>query len=339
MEYIGKKGTHLYFAGANNLDILGPEIENYSLDQISALQNYVANPFYGYITDPNSVLSSPQVQQYQLNLPYPQFTSVTSDVPPIASSNYDAAQVRLQKDYSNGLQLLVSYVFSRSFDDASVDDDNVTWIGSFLSLQDPNKPWLERSLSTFDVTHVLQVSYVYALPFGRGKAFGGGMPRVLDSILGGWVTNGVWRVSSGRPLNPTTYDGNLAADLWSATSQHCGQGASQPRTRLDQRLLHQPSRSSVLPPLYALGNAPRSYGAVRTPYNFNTDLSVMKVFPLERLHKGASVEFRLEASNAFNHPTFGQPATDVDDPLFGQITYTSSAPRQGQFGLKPSKLL
>ena len=65
-----------------------------------------------------------------------------------------------------------------------------------------------------------------------------------------------------------------------------------------------------------------------------TDLSVMKVFPLERLHKGASIEFRLEASNAFNHPTFGQPATDVDDPLFGQITYTSSAPRQGQFGLK-----
>ena len=172
MEYIGKKGTHLYFGGANQLDILPPGVENYSLDQISALQSYVANPFSGYITDPNSVLSSPQVQQYQLNLPYPQFTSATTDVPPIASSNYDGAQVRLQKDYSNGLQLLVSYVFSRSYDDSSVDDDNITWIGSFISLQDPNKPWLERSLSTFDVSHVLQVSYVYDLPFGRGKASG-----------------------------------------------------------------------------------------------------------------------------------------------------------------------
>ena len=44
---------------------------------------------------------------------------------------------------------------------------------------------------------------------------------------------------------------------------------------------------------------------------------MLKVFPLESLHKGASIEFGLEASNAFSHPTFGQPATDVDDPLFG----------------------
>jgi hypothetical protein len=75
----------------------------------------------------------------------------------------------------------------------------------------------------------------------------------------------------------------------------------------------------VLPPLYALGNAPRSYGAVRTPYNFSTDLTVLKVFPLERLRKGASIEFRLEASNAFNHPTFGQPLTDVDGSLFVSV--------------------
>ncbi len=61
---------------------------------------------------------------------------------------------------------------------------------------------------------------------------------------------------------------------------------------------------------------------------------MLKVFSLESLHQRASIEFRLEASNAFNHPTFGQPAMDVDDPLFGQITYTSSAPRQGQVGLK-----
>jgi Carboxypeptidase regulatory-like domain/TonB dependent receptor len=333
MEYIGKKGTHLYFAGANQLNILGPQVENASLDEISALQNYVPNPFYGHITDPNSILSSPQVQQYQLNLPYPQFTSATSDVPPIASSNYDAAQVRLQKDYSNGLQLLVSYVFSRSFDDASVDDDNVTWIGSFLSLQDPNKPYLERSLSTFDVTHVLQVSYVYALPFGRGKAFGGGMPRVLDTIFGGWVTNGVWRVSGGRPLNMTTYDGTSLPTYGAQRPNIVGTAHRNHAKGWINNYFTNP-QVFVLPPLYALGNAPRSYGAVRTPFNFTTDLSVLKVFPLESLHKGASIEFRLEASNAFNHPTFGQPLTDVDDPLFGQITYTSSLPRQGQFGMK-----
>ncbi len=333
MEYIGKKGTHLYFGGANALNHLGPQIENYSLDQISALQSYVANPFYGYITDSNSVLSSPQVQQSQLDLPYPQFTSATSDVPPIASSNYDAAQVRLQKDYSNGLQLLATYVFSRSFDDSSLDDDNSSFIGSFVSLQDPNRPSLERSLSTFDVTHVLQVSYVYSLPFGRGKAFGGGMPRVLDAVVGGWVTNGIWRFSSGRPLNMLTYDGTSLPTYGAQRPNIVGKPHRNHAKGWINQYFTNPE-VFVLPPLYALGNAPRSLGAVRTPSNFSTNLSVLKVFPLESLRKGASIEFRLEASNAFNHPTFGQPSTSVDDPLFGQITYTSSLPRQGQLGLK-----
>ena len=42
----------------------------------------------------------------------------------------------------------------------------MTWLDSFSSLQDPNKPWLERSLSTFDIPHVLQFSDTYDLPFG-----------------------------------------------------------------------------------------------------------------------------------------------------------------------------
>ena len=333
VEYIGKKGTHLYFGGANQLNILGPQVESYSPKQVSELQRYVNNPFYGRITDPDSVLSSPTVQQFQLNLPYPQFTSATTDVPPIASSNYDGLQVRVQKDFSNGLQFLSTYTFSRSFDDSSVDDDNVSWIGSFISLQDPNKPYLERSLSTFDIPHVFQASYVYALPIGRGKSFGGGMPRFLDAIVGGWVTNGVWRWSAGRPLNMLTYDGTSLPTYGGQRPNIVGKPKRNHGHGWINNYFTNPEVFQ-LPPLYALGNAPRSLGAVRTPSNFNTDLSVLKVFSLEGVRKGASIEFRLEASNAFNHPTFGQPATDVDDPLFGQITYTSSAPRQGQGGLK-----
>ena len=47
VEYVGKKGNNLYFGGDNQLDILGPQIENYSQDQISQLQTYVNNPFAG----------------------------------------------------------------------------------------------------------------------------------------------------------------------------------------------------------------------------------------------------------------------------------------------------
>jgi hypothetical protein len=92
------------------------------------------------------------------------------------------APLRANKHFSNGLEFLVNYTWSKSIDDASVGDDNVTWLGSFTSLQDPNKPWLERSLSTFDIPSVLKFSYSYDLPFGRGRALLGNMPRVLNAI-------------------------------------------------------------------------------------------------------------------------------------------------------------
>jgi hypothetical protein len=333
LEYIGKKGTHLYFGGANQLNTLGPQIETYSADQIAALNTYVDNPFYGVITDPNSPLSSSQVQEAQLEVPHPQFTYVTTDVLPIANSIYHGLQATIEKNYSNGLQLLVSYVWSKSIDDSSVDDDNVTWLGSFLSLQDPNKPGLERSLSTFDIPHVFQLSYTYDLPIGRGKAFLGNMPRLLDAVVGGWKTNGVWRDSAGRPLAMSTYDGTSLPTYGSQRPNLVG----QPRRNHGHDWINNYFTNPEvfrLPPLYALGNTPRTIGAVRTPSVFSANLSIEKEFNLESIRKGMRLELRLEAQNAFNHPVFGTPDTAVDDPSFGVISYTANAPRQVQLGLK-----
>lgn len=208
VEYLGNRGVILYIGGDNQIDILPISVEGYSLNQIAAIQSCVNNPFQGYITDPNSSLSSPQVPQCQLDLPYPQFTSVTTDVPPVASSIYHSLQITSQKDFSNGLQFLITYVWSRSIDDSSAQDDNTTWLGSFTSLQDPNRRYLERSLSTFDVPQTFQASYVFALPFGRGRQFMGSSSRLVDGILGGWITNGVWRLRGGRPLAFTMADGS-----------------------------------------------------------------------------------------------------------------------------------
>ena len=332
-EYIGKKGTNLYFGGDNQLNILPIEVENYSQDQIAAIQNYVNNPFQGYITNPNSVLSGSTVQQFQLQLPYPQFTSVTTDVPPVASSIYNALQITAGKNFSNGLQFLVTYTWSKSIDDSSAQDDNTTWLGSFVSLQDPNRPELERSLSTFDVPQVLQASYVYSLPFGRGKAFGSDMPKLVDGFIGGWTTNGIWRLQEGRPLNMLTYDGTSLPTYGAQRPNIVGTPKRNHGHNWINNYFTNPG-VFVLPPLYAIGNAPRSLGSVRTPYLFDADLSLIKTFSLDRMRKGASIEARIEAQNAFNHPTFGQPDTSVDDPNFGVISYTSSSPRQVQLGIK-----
>jgi hypothetical protein len=85
-------------------------------------------------------------------------------------------------------------------------------------------------------------------------------------------------------------------------------------------------------PDYTLGNAPRAFGGIRTPWSFTTDLSIAKQFSLR---EEMNIEVRLEARNAFNHPVFAGPNTSVDDPSFGQITQTSgNGPREMQLAIK-----
>jgi hypothetical protein len=337
-QYIGKKGTHLPFSGDNQLDFLGPQIESASPTQINNLLTYVTNPFSsqngGPISDPNSVLSSQQIQELQLQLPYPQFTGVSTDVQMAANSTYHALQLSAEKRYSNGLQLLANFTWSKSIDDASVADDNVTWIGSSTSLQDPNKPWLERSLSTFDIPWIVQFSYVYELPIGRGKAFLGSMPRVLDAIIGGWKTSGVWRMQDGRPLQLTTADGTplptygtygyiVRPNIVGTPKRNHG------TDQLDNYFVD--PNVFQLPPNFTLGDAPRTIGSVRGPSSFSADLSIAKQFPVR---EEMNFEVRLEAQNAFNHPVFGTPDTTLDDGSFGQTFYQANSPRQVQLAVK-----
>jgi hypothetical protein len=84
-------------------------------------------------------------------------------------------------------------------------------------------------------------------------------------------------------------------------------------------------------PDFTIGNAPRADGAIRSPWSFTTDLSIGKQFPVR---EEMNIEVRMEARNAFNHPVFGTPNTSVDDPSFGQISYTSVGPREIQMAIK-----
>ncbi len=337
--YAGKKGTHLYFSGANWINHLGVEAESYTTDQKDALTNYVDNPFQGIITDSGSDLYWPTVPEYYLKLPYPQFPrGVSVDAPPIAYSIYHALQVTAGKRYSNGLQFLASYVWSKSIDDASAPDDNTTWLGSFTSIQDPNKLWLERSLSTFDIPHVFQFTYTYDLPVGRGKAFLSHMPAVMDAIVGGWKTNGIWRVAAGRPLAMGLADGNALPtygqrpNITGKPRRTQGTASASPSSWINNYFAN--PGVFVKPEPYALGSAPRATGLVRSPKSFTSNMSVEKEFSLSRLREGMKFELRLEAENALNHPVFGTPDTSVDDPNFGVIGYTSNGPRQVQLGGK-----
>jgi hypothetical protein len=337
LSYIGKKGVHLYFSGANYINHLGPEVEGYSPDQVANLLSYVDNPYASAITDGNSCLSSPQVPLYQLQVPYPQFScgGVATEAFPIGWSIYHALQAVFQKNLSKGLQIYATYTWSKSMDDSSVPDDNTTFLGSFTSLQDPNKPGLERSLSTFDIPQQFQVSYTWQLPIGRGQFIGHNLPAWADAIVGGWNTNGQWRATEGRPMNWGTYDGTSLPTYGPQRPNLVGKPRRTGGKDSDwiNHYVANPE-SLVLPTPYTLGNAPRSDASIRDPGSFQVNASVNKVFSLSSVHEGMTLELRLEANNAFNHPTFGTPDQSIDDPNFGVINYTSNSPRQVQLAGK-----
>jgi hypothetical protein len=220
-------------------------------------------------------------------------------------------------------------------------DTNVAWLGNYggeagWALQDPNKPQTERSLSTFDVPSMLKLSYSYDLPIGRGKALGGNMPRVLDAIIGGWKTNGIWQMHSGWPLQFFVLNGGTSLPTYGPQRPNL---VGTPRrnygsdTNWVNNFFANPDSIQV-PAAFTLGNAPRTTADIRTPRSFTTDLSVGKQFLLSNVHEGIHLELRLEAQNAFNHPVFGTPDTNAGDPSLGTITYLAVAPRQCQLAVK-----
>ena len=334
-SYVGKRGVHLYYGGSGQYNHLGPQIEQYSSSQIAGLLNYVNNPFYGVITDPNSSLSGSQIQAYQLQLPYPQFTGFLADDQPVANSIYHGLQMRVQKQFSSGFQFLATYTFSKAIDDSSVSSNN-NWQANITlptTLTDPNKRFLERSVSLFDVTHVFQFTHVYELPFGHGKKIGGNWNPVADAILGGWAFNGIWKFDSGFPLIPKLL-GGLSLPTYGAQMPNL---TARPERNTGSNWMTQYFANPdvfVSPDPYALGDAPRTLPWVRSPGTKNCDLSLFKSFGMSRIREGMRMEFRAQALNAFNHPQFSPPNMTVGSDSFGTVTNQANSPREVELGLK-----
>jgi hypothetical protein len=343
-NYIGNKGTHLYYYSSNGLNYLGKWVESASTTELTNLLTYVPNPFYGIITNPNVGLSAPYVQEVQLLYQYPQYTGLWPGHAPEANSIYNALQIQVNKHMSQGLEFLVNYTWSKSIDDSSVGT-NTTWLGGFGSKIDPNNLELERSVSQYDIPHVFNIAYICQLPFGRGRHWGAKWNKWVDGFLGGWQTSGMWRFDDGQPLS-VGFNGTVALpggygqrpDLigqlkvnprskWFCTNPGCGYFSNQGPGQASTDVV-------VDAAPFTIGTAPRDLTNVRVPGTSTAALGVFKEIAVRPLGEGSHLEVRVESFNALNHPQFCGPNTNIDNGLFGVISCQANSPREIQLGLK-----
>jgi hypothetical protein len=329
--YLGSKGNHLIDGESGmNFNQLPPEYLQYG----SQLQdiNQVPNPFFGIITNPNSTLSRPTVPWSQLQRRFPQYTSVSAFRKPQANSLYHAFTLRVEKRYSNGLNLLFSFTGGKLIDDAS---QTVTFLGPAGTKQDFYNRAAERAVSTQDVSRRIVISGNYELPFGRKKAFLGNMPGVLDAVLGGWQINGIASFQTGVPLQISNGSNNTFLGSPGQRPNNNGRSA-----KLEEPTMQRYFDTSVFSqaPNFTFGNLGRTLPDVRSPSVNNLDASLFKNF---RVRESTTLQFRAEAFNATNHPTWGDPSAadrgigvNVINPgSFGVIT-TKTGNRQVQLALR-----
>jgi hypothetical protein len=235
-------------------------------------------------------------------------------------STFHSLQLKAEKRYSSGLQVLFSYTFGKSID---FGGSAASGGGSTGGPQTVTNLRAGRGLSGFDVKHRAVTSYVWDLPFGQGQHFAGPAGPV-DWIIGNWQLAGIVTLQTGRPFNVTLNTGvNNGAPSW---PNRIGPGKfdnPDPWKWFNDA-------DFVAPPANTYGNVGR--GVLYGPGQVNLDMSLVKNIPLggERV----KLQYRLDMFNVSNTPWFGMPTAAIGSPTVGRITSTNGDNRDLQMALK-----
>jgi hypothetical protein len=337
VNYVGTKGTHLYFGQGDVVSNLNP------LDPIywsqgrgtsgNGLNALVPNPFYGVITNPTATnYNRTTIQLNRLLRPYPEYSGSVGGYRAsrnIGNSIYHALQVKYEKRFSHGLSMIAHYTFSKMISDSDVSGSDVDWLAGGSTVQDLKNLRNERSIAVFDRPHRLVTTFDYQIPIGRKRALGKSMNRILDGVIGGWELSGIVTASSGTPLGIS----QSASNLWQGNQRPNLVGdPSKPGSVRDKlnNYLNVAAFQQVNPDL--IGSTPRFLPKYRGPGTVNEDATLMKNFAIT---ESKYLQLRLEAYSVMNSPQWGMPGTSFapGSSSFGQIT-SSGGNRSVQIAAK-----
>jgi TonB dependent receptor len=217
-----------------------------------------------------------------------------------ATSSYDALQMQFQRRLSRGLQVLASYAWSHSIDDASAGSAFGNRANALVPGLDPEA---NRGPSDFDIRNAASAGMTYEMPTPKIDAVG-------KALLGGWSTDNFVVARSAPPVNVidahfTQINGALAGvrpdvvpgqPLYLYGSQYPGHKAFNPAAFMDPPVdpnTGLPLRQGDLP-----RNSLRGFNAAQW------DFAIHRSFPIS---DSLQLQFRAEMFNVLNHPNFAPP--------------------------------
>jgi hypothetical protein len=264
----------------------------------------VPNPFYGVLPSTAPLGASATIAQRQLWVRYPHYSSVSLRGFNTNTIVYHALQLNYEKRFSSGLSLLWNHSISKMF------DNNTT---SLINERH------YRTISGMDRPHVMNLAFVYDLPFGKGRPWL--TSGWLSHALGGWKLSGRAGYSSGEPLSISDTNGRPIRLRNAAKSGPIKERIGDRVDPVTKEVLNpyfDTKAFQSLPTQYMVSPEPPVFAELRAPAYFALyDMTLVKRFTIfERWN----FDLRADSTNPFNSPRFGSPGTNMaNKATFGVI--------------------
>jgi hypothetical protein len=191
---------------------------------------------------------------------------------------------------------------------------------------------LDKGHSDYDVPHRFVFSYMYELPFGKGKPFLNNAPGFVNVLVGGWQLNGITTLAKGQYRTVTVGTdwlnlGSFTRSIPNIIGDYTA-GRSLPTQYLNKAAFDYP-RDAQGVAIHIPGNAGRNQ--IEMPGIANWDASLFKNV---RFGERFTAQLRFEGFNIFNRTSFNAPNLSWTSPTFGRITSTLLDARRIQLGMR-----
>ncbi len=236
-----------------------------------------------------------------------------ANVPVGTSTWYNGLQFKLDRRVSDGLFITTAYTWSKGLNYA--DDDG--GIGIPISVA------LNKGRMSDNRTHVFTQSYMWSLPFGKGKKWVNS--GAASWVVGGWQFQGLLSVMTGSWFSPSV-SGVVNAPGNSDRPNLIGPVRYLGNTGPGQKFFD--ITAFATPTQNTLGNAGRNI--LQGPGVVNLDAALHREF---RIKEGMNLALRVESFNFSNTPHFSNPNGNAQSPQFGEINGADQDQRQYQIGL------